>query len=275
MNKELAKTLTTALVQFIDKERPEGTMCCSNAECERLEKAFEANNLDFVEGFMEKKLSRLTEFEQEVSDMVEYCKENGEHVALDYAKRRAKTLLAIAREQFKPEIDAEIEKAYKTQDVVVFRKGWEQGKEEVFKDLEKTGKVHCKSYDKGFQDGKAEAMADLEKTFECNLDNLPKWLKDKIDGFKFKALTKGYNKGYKDAEKQYNESVAYHFPIMPQRPLCYEPGGTCTNPHMDCINCPKKTTGGGFNTSSGTSTVTLHGNTSATDGKERNPSFTD
>lgn len=20
---------------------------------------------------------------------------------------------------------------------------------------------------------------------------------------------------------------------------CYEPGGTCTNPHMDCMNCPK------------------------------------
>ena len=135
MNKELAKTLTTALVQFIDKERSEGTMCCSNAECERLEKAFEANNLDFVEGFMEKKLSRLTEFEQEVSDMVEYCKENGEHVAFDYAKRHAKTLLAIAREQFKPEIDAEIEKAYKTQDVVVFRKGWEQGRADAMKGL--------------------------------------------------------------------------------------------------------------------------------------------
>lgn len=22
-------------------------------------------------------------------------------------------------------------------------------------------------------------------------------------------------------------------------PKCYEPGGTCTNPLMDCINCPK------------------------------------
>jgi len=26
-------------------------------------------------------------------------------------------------------------------------------------------------------------------------------------------------------------------------PKCYEPGGTCTNPHMDCINCPRKITG--------------------------------
>ena len=24
-----------------------------------------------------------------------------------------------------------------------------------------------------------------------------------------------------------------------REPKCYEPGGTCTNPHMDCINCPK------------------------------------
>lgn len=77
----------------------------------------------------------LTEFEKEVSDMVEYCKEHGENVAFDYAKRHAKTLLALAREQFKPEIDAEIEKAYKTQDDVVFRKGWERGKEEVLKNL--------------------------------------------------------------------------------------------------------------------------------------------
>lgn len=24
-----------------------------------------------------------------------------------------------------------------------------------------------------------------------------------------------------------------------REPKCYEPGGTCTNPHMDCMNCPK------------------------------------
>lgn len=67
-------------------------------------------------------------------------------------------------------------------------------------------------------------------------------------------------------------------PFYQSRPLCWEPGGTCTNPLMDCINCPKKTTGGTFtspNTASGISAATLHGNTSATDGKEHNPSFTD
>lgn len=73
------------------------------------------------------------------------------------------------------------------------------------------------------------------------------------------ANLEGYIKGQQDAKRQYDESVAYHFPIMPQRPLCYEPGGTCTNPHMDCINCPKKTTGGVFSTSSGTSTSKAEG----------------
>ena len=43
---------------------------------------------------------------------------------------------------------------------------------------------------------------------------------------------------------------------------------------MDCISCPRKTTGG-FNTICDTSAATLHGNTSVTDGKEHNPSFTD
>jgi hypothetical protein len=27
-------------------------------------------------------------------------------------------------------------------------------------------------------------------------------------------------------------------------PMCYEPGGVCTNPHRDCINCPRMFTGG-------------------------------
>ena len=99
MNKSLAKTLTTALVQFIDRERPVGSMCCSNAECESIEEMFEGECFDIIEAFIQKKLSRLTDFEQEVSDIVEYCKEHGEHVAFDYAKRHTKTLLALAREQ--------------------------------------------------------------------------------------------------------------------------------------------------------------------------------
>lgn len=31
-------------------------------------------------------------------------------------------------------------------------------------------------------------------------------------------------------------------------PPCYAPNGICTNPQMDCINCPKKGTGGTWST---------------------------
>lgn len=34
-------------------------------------------------------------------------------------------------------------------------------------------------------------------------------------------------------------------------PLCYEEGGVCTNPQMDCINCPKKSSGIRVTTNSG------------------------
>lgn len=70
MNQELAKTLTTALVQFIDRERPEGTMCCSNTECERIESSFKLGDFPSIEQFVKKKLSGLTEFEQGIRDMI-------------------------------------------------------------------------------------------------------------------------------------------------------------------------------------------------------------
>lgn len=98
MNHELAKTLTTALVQFIDKERPEGTVCCSSYECERLEKAFEVNNLDFVEEFTRQKLSGLTEFEDRLVAFALQC--NGEFdVARKEAAKWSKELLALAKKQ--------------------------------------------------------------------------------------------------------------------------------------------------------------------------------
>ena len=64
MTKDLAKTLTTALVQWIERERPKGTVCCSSYECEQIEKAFEGGTYDEVENLIKKKLTGLTEFEQ-------------------------------------------------------------------------------------------------------------------------------------------------------------------------------------------------------------------
>ena len=95
MNKELAKTITTALVQFIDSERPEGTMCCSNTECESIEKMFEGECFDIIETFIQKKLSRLTEFEKAVEAIYESC-----GVKELQVKKKAYELLALAREQF-------------------------------------------------------------------------------------------------------------------------------------------------------------------------------
>lgn len=228
MNKELAKTLTSALVNYIDENRPEGTMDCSSGECVSLEKAFTEENFDSVETLINKKLSRLMEFEQEVSDIVEYCKEHGENVAFDYAKRHAQTLLALAREQ-----------------------------------LIKDGYIIEK---KAFHDAVEKVSPEVMKEVSDNMDKENELTKKYLEG---------YTHGYKDAEKQYDESVAYHFPTMPTTPVFGCDGIHCTNSQMDCINCPRKTTGGVFGTSSGTSTATLHGNTSATDGKEHNPSFTD
>jgi len=181
MNKELAKTLTLALVNYLDENRPEDTMNCSNGECISLEKAFTEENFDSVETLIKKKLSRLTVFEEKLVSFALQCGGQWD-TANEEVKKWSRELLALAKKEL------------------------------------------------------------------CNGCN---------------ANLEGYIKGQQDAKRQYDESVAYHFPIMPQRPLCCEPGGTCTNPHMDCINCPKKTTGGGFYTSSGTSTATLHGNTSA------------
>lgn len=207
MTKELAKTLATALVQWIDKTRQEGTVCCSSYECESLEQMFEGGCYDIIEKFIKRKLFDMTEFEQEVSDIVEYCKEHGENVAFDYAKRHAKTLLALARKELLSYPDE--------------------------------------------SNPAIEAMADLERTFECNPDKLPKWLKEALA----ERYQEGYWKGRKEGLEEYNKSVVYHYNT---RPLCWEPGGTCTNPHMDCVNCPRKTTGG-FNAQSGTSTLKSEG----------------
>ena len=95
MNKELAKTLTTAIVQFIDRERPEGSMCCSDTECASIEKMFEGDKFDIIGAFIQKKLSRLTEFEKAVEAIYESC-----GVKELQVKKKAYELLALAREQF-------------------------------------------------------------------------------------------------------------------------------------------------------------------------------
>lgn len=235
MNHELAKTLTTALVQFIDRKKPEDTMCCSNIECGALEEAFKSDNLDDVEAFIQKKLSRLTEFEEKLVSFAIQC-EGEWNTANEEAKKWSRELLDLAKKELA-----------RREEVITLN--------------------NLPPYDKGFQDGKAKAMTDLERTFECNPDKLPGWLKDELNkAFKkgqessHEDYIKGYTNGYKDAEEKYNESVAYHFPSMPVTPSGYRCDGTyCINPQMDCINCPRRTDGGMFNTQSGTATLKAEG----------------
>lgn len=35
------------------------------------------------------------------------------------------------------------------------------------------------------------------------------------------------------------KEVPRFIPLQASHPYCWEPGGICTNPLMDCINCPK------------------------------------
>lgn len=41
-------------------------------------------------------------------------------------------------------------------------------------------------------------------------------------------------------------------PNVPTALPCYAPNGICTNPQMDCINCPKRGDGGTWSTSTNT-----------------------
>ena len=212
MNHELAKTLTTALVQFIDRERSEGTMCCSNIECGALEEAFKSDNLDDVEAFIQKKLSRLTEFEQFMDGVV----------------------------------DDTIRETYS-----------EDGFKDICKDALALAKKELLSY-ADESNPAIEAMADLERTFECNPDKLPGWLKDELA----KKHLDGYCMGREDTLREMSDFMESHFDTKKAKegedltdlyrkeyaqPIPFGwgcDGIHCTNPHGDCINCPKRFSSG-------------------------------
>lgn len=203
MNHELAKTLTTALVQFIDREQPKDEMSVSSFEAEELERCFIEEKFHLVKDWYASRMKpKLTEFEQFMDGVV----------------------------------DDTIRETYS---------------EDGFRDI-------CK-------DALNLAKKELFKQGEGTYYYRPK-----------------------NDELTYIDSMPMRMPYaVPEmhtlRPLCYEPGGTCTNPQMDCINCPRKTTGGIFtspNTATSPNTVscgtaTQDGKTSVTDGKPHNPSFTD
>ena len=229
MTKELANTLTTALVQFIDEQRPEGTMCCSNAECKSIEQMLEGEQFDIVEAFIQKKLSRLTEFEK--------C-------MLDFAK---------ARDEYEFDSTKVVELNNK---VIELTKSYS-------KKLLAIAKKELLSY-ADESNPAIEEMADLERTFECNPEKLPLWLKNKLDRIRLEARAEGYSEGLQRGLERNDERGSYHFPIMPTTTSGWRCDGIhCTNPHHDYINCPAKYSSGGIittpNTASGISTLTEEG----------------
>ena len=109
MNKELAKTLTTALVQFIDREQPKDKMCVSSVEAEEIERCFTEEKFDRVEDWCTyRMLPELTEFEK---CMLDFAKARDEYEfdstkvaelnnkVIELTKSYAKTLLSLAKKE--------------------------------------------------------------------------------------------------------------------------------------------------------------------------------
>lgn len=178
MTKELAKTLTTALVQFIDRERPEGTMDCSNGECVSLEKAFTEENFDSVETLIKKKLTRLTEFQNAVRVMITEALTT--HIKYGNGRKMSSTVF----------IDDNT--------AILLSAGLlKLAKNELLSYADESNPV-------------IEAMADLERTFDCNPEKLPLWLKNELARRELDAHTKGYNKGYKEALRAKSDFLESH-----------------------------------------------------------------
>ena len=59
------------------------------------------------------------------------------------------------------------------------------------------------------------------------------------------SFEEGAKWGYELAQKELAEQVPY-VPYSYDSFPCCQPNGVCTNPQMDCINCPKR--GGGAGT---------------------------
>lgn len=212
MNHELAKTLTTAIVQFVDKNQPKDKMGVSSIEAEELERCFTEEKFNRVEDWYAYRMKpELTEFEK--------C-------MLDFAKAR-------------DEYEFDSTKVVELNDKVIELTKY------FAKQLLKLAKKELLSY-ADESNPAIEAMADLERTYFSNPEKLPKWLKDDIARKELNAHTKGYNKGYKDAEQWYNDWITAHPLMIPATPSGLSCDGThCTNPHHDCINCPRQYSSGG------------------------------
>ena len=163
MNHELAKTLTTALVQFIDRERPEGTMDCSNVECTNLENAFNADNYPYIDAFIKNKLTKFTEFEAEFDNAIRaYRCEEFEGDYFQWVKHRSKKLIDIVRKEY-------VSGMPMPEDTVIFQKGVEEGRRLEREEMkEELAKKHLDGYCMGREDTLREMKDFVESHFNPN-----------------------------------------------------------------------------------------------------------
>lgn len=69
------------------------------------------------------------------------------------------------------------------------------------------------------------------------------------------AINKPVEKEYTPYTPYIPDTTPWYQSLDAREPKCYEPGGFCVNPNMDCINCPKFHSNG-----SGTYTVATREN---------------
>ena len=130
---------------------------------------------------------------------------------------------------------------------------------------------------KAFHDAVEKVPPEVMKEVSDNVDKENELAKKHLEG---------YINGREDTLREMKDFIESHFntkkvidgkdltdfyPKEYTQPLYVINEGVCTNPTKDCINCPRMTAMEMYNTTCGIST----GNTSATDGKEHNSSFTD
>jgi hypothetical protein len=112
------------------------TFHTKNGWCDEKEKYIDKRDLFFAD-----EEGELTEFEKELNRIVTAF--SATHAYMDEIEihHYSKGLLDLAREELQPEIDKEIDKAYKNIDTIVYDNGYKQGQYEIMEDLPKWKKA--------------------------------------------------------------------------------------------------------------------------------------
>lgn len=222
MNTALAQLLTTALVQFVDKNQPKDKMDVSSIEAEELERCFTEEKFNRVEDWYAFRMKpELTEFEEKLVSFAIQC-EGEWNTANEEAKKWPNELLALAKNELlsyadesNPAIEAieamaDLERAVTCGNVDNIPK-WLQ--EELNKAFKKGQEAAKRLYD-SLQQEQPPLPANLDEATEtyskevsnghsyrdliCGFKAGAKWqksqmLKDAVEGRVFMSFAPGHN----------------------------------------------------------------------------------